>query len=230
MLTSGQKILIAAIIGTTLVLATALVVFGPMVANNISLPGEKTSETTCTAGALNPFKKNVKIPVDGRNPYAEYNVCGQDGKWHYAGTASTEPAAPETTASTPVVEAAPATCPTEREFEELYGVRADIEREEACTFHWRGDPMTITPEKMCANGWICTNGMASWGGTRQTIVFTGDDNLHTSAIFSATWRLVGEFPAGDAVYDSCAFLAKVQAEGRNSDPQWTAVAGNFSCP
>ena len=127
--------------------------------------------------------------------------------------------------SAPVVIAA--TCPTEREFEQLVGVRADIVREEPCAFHWRGDPEITTAEHACPDGWSCTIGIAD---PRQTYQYSGDDNLPAMQIFAETWRLVNSYPAGDTVYNDCAMLAKVQHEGQISDPQWTAIAGNFNCP
>jgi hypothetical protein len=120
-------------------------------------------------------------------------------------------------------------CPTEGQFNSQFGVVADVVRTENCSFHWRGDPQTITPKQICPSGWICTVGMANWQGNRQTVVFVGDDSIAPAPIFAATWRLISLYPAGDAVSDSCTFLKKVQDEGRVSDPQWTVVAGNFTC-
>lgn len=115
-------------------------------------------------------------------------------------------------------------CPTEREFFELVGVHADIVGGENCAFHWRGDPLTITVNRPCPSGWICTLGISS-----QNYVYEGDDALQPLQIFAGTWRLVSKYAAGDAVYDSCTFLAKVQEEGRENDPKWAAKPGNFSC-
>lgn len=116
-------------------------------------------------------------------------------------------------------------CPTEAEFEVLVGVRADIDRTEPCTFHWRGDPKTLGATHPSPLGWISTLGVDS-----KNYVYIGDDGLAPLEIFSGTWRMVSIFPAGDAVYDKCAFLLKVQYEGQISSPQWTAEAGNFVCP
>lgn len=116
-------------------------------------------------------------------------------------------------------------CPTEAEFEALVGVRADIDRTEPCTFHWRGDPKTLGVTHPSPLGWISTLGVDS-----KNYVYIGDDGLAPLEIFSGTWRMVSIFPAGDAVYDKCAFLLKVQYEGQISSPQWTAEAGNFVCP
>ena len=117
-------------------------------------------------------------------------------------------------------------CPTEREFAELTGIRADIDPSEPCMFHWRGDPNTIVSNNACPSGWICTTGVAEnpW----QTYVVVGEDGI-SQEIFSITARFVAMYPGGDAVHNPCTFLAKVQEEGRNSDPQWTAKPWNFSC-
>lgn len=116
-------------------------------------------------------------------------------------------------------------CPTEREFEVLTGVRADIVREEPCAFHWRGDPQTITAIHPCPDGWSCT-----LGSDDQNYVYHGDNNLGQINIFAGTWRLVSMYPSNDALQNNCSFLEKVQNEGVISDPQWTAEAGNFTCP
>ncbi len=116
-------------------------------------------------------------------------------------------------------------CPTEAEFEVLVGVRADIDRTESCTFHWRGDPKTLSATHPSPLGWISTLGVNG-----KNYVYIGDDSLAPLEIFSGTWRMVSIFPAGDAVYDKCTFLLKVQHEGQISSPQWTAEAGNFVCP
>lgn len=115
-------------------------------------------------------------------------------------------------------------CPTEREFKELTGVSADIDRTEYCSFHWRGDPHTILVEKPCPEGWSCTLGING-----QTYLYRGDKELGSLSIFSGTWRLVALYPKGDAVHDSCAFLGKVQREGAISDPPWTVMDGNLNC-
>lgn len=119
-----------------------------------------------------------------------------------------------------------ASCPTEKEFEQQFGVRADLVRTEPCAFHWRGDPDTITVNHPCPDGWSCTIGIAD---PRQTYQYKGDDSLQPMTIFAATWRLTGQYPVTDVVHDNCAMLAKVQHEGQISDPQWTALAGNFTC-
>lgn len=116
-------------------------------------------------------------------------------------------------------------CPTEREFEVLTGVRADIVREEPCAFHWRGDPQTITAIHPCPDGWSCT-----LGSDDQNYVYHGDNNLGQINIFAGTWRLVSMYPSNDALQNNCSFLEKVRNEGVISDPQWTAEAGNFTCP
>lgn len=138
-------------------------------------------------------------------------------------TATTEPAVAPAAKMADV-------CPTEREFFELTGVRADVVSSEPCAFHWRGDPLSVVPRQICPQGWICTVGVTDWqGGGKQTIVMVGDD-IPSVSIFAATWRLTGLYPAGDAVHNKCVFLAKVQGEGRISDPTWTALPGNFTCP
>lgn len=119
-----------------------------------------------------------------------------------------------------------AACPTEREFQQLTGVTADIVRKERCAFHWRGDPQTISAIHPCPFGWSCTLGVEA---PRQTFVYVGDDNLQSLQIFAGTWYLIGKYPVGDAVYTDCGFLEKVRAEGRISDPTWTAFPGNFTC-
>ncbi len=114
-------------------------------------------------------------------------------------------------------------CITEAEFEALVGVRADIDRTEPCAFHWRGDPATISVAHPCPDGWICT-----LGSNDKNYVYSGVDSLPSLEIFSGTWRKVITYPAGDAVYNHCDFLAKVQHEGAISNPTWTAEAGNFN--
>lgn len=116
-------------------------------------------------------------------------------------------------------------CPTEKEFEDLVGVRADVVGTEYCAFHWRGDPATLRVENPCPPGWICTLGVSS-----KNFVYEGSNDLSPLEIFAGTWRLVSAYAEGDAVHDPCTFLRKVQHEGEISDPAWSAVAGNFSCP
>lgn len=137
-------------------------------------------------------------------------------------TATLKPATP---ANTAVASTVSTVCPTERQFAELVGVIADIDRTEPCAFHWRGDPLSISVKNPCPLGWICTLGISD-----KNIVYVGDNALSAVKIFAGTWRLVFQYPSGDTVYNKCQFLEKVQHEGSISDPVWTASAGNFICP
>ena len=139
-----------------------------------------------------------------------------------AAAKATEMPTPALTKATPKPTAT-ITCPTEREFAELTGVVADRLEEELCAFHWRGDPLTITPPNACPEGWACELGVAGEGN----ILYYGGSP--TMPIYAGTWRLAALYPAEDPVRDPCSFLAKSQEHGRNADPPWTISAGNFSC-
>ena len=124
----------------------------------------------------------------------------------------------------PTITVAPSvTCPTEAEFTKLTGVIADRVPTEACSFHWRGDPRSITPKDSCPEGWSCQLGVVNQGN----ILYYGGSP--TVEIYAATWRLVNAYPANDPVRNQCLFLAKSQEEGRKATPQWNITAGNFTC-
>lgn len=133
-----------------------------------------------------------------------------------APTPTAPPAAPDAVLPTP--------CPTEAEFAALTGVVADIVPTEPCAFHWRGDPLAVTPKDACPHGWSCQLGIVGKGNV---LYYGGSPSV---TIYAGTWRRVESYPSNDAVRDPCRFLAKSQEEGRNSTPTWTIQAGNFSCP
>lgn len=132
------------------------------------------------------------------------------------------PAQPQLVQPLPAVSAA---CPTEKEFEALTGVRADIVRTEPCLFHWRGDPQQIDATHPCPSGWSCT-----LGSNGKNYQYNGDDKLAAMPIFAGSWRLLSQYAANDPVQNNCNFVQKVQVEGQISDPQWTVAPGNFTCP
>lgn len=140
-----------------------------------------------------------------------------------AATLTTAPSRP-----TPTPTAAEFLC-TEAEFEGVFGFWADQIGEEACAFHWWdwNNPMLI--HKPCPTGWLCTIGVVENDGTRTTYVYVGDESVPPLKIYGATWRWVAAYPETDEVHSPCAFLKKVQEEGRNSDPPWEARPANFSC-
>ncbi len=116
-----------------------------------------------------------------------------------------------------------AACPKEAQFAELTGVIADKVGEEPCAFHWRGDPLVITPINACPEGWSCQLGVSGQGNI---LYYGGSPNV---TIYAATWRLVAAYPENDPVHNPCAFLLKSQQEGSNAVPRWTINPGNFSC-
>lgn len=196
-----MKKLLFLTITITIVIALALTACGPK-----SEDATPTPNWQATVVALQQLRTATPTPFQPSSPTPKI--------------ISPTPSAPNTSTTE-------TRCPTEKEFQELTGIRADRDYSEACMFHWRGDPLTITSTNACPSGWICTTGVAEnpW----QTYVVIGEDGIRQT-IFSITARLIDSYPDSDAVHDACTFLRKVQNEGQSSDPQWTAKPWNFSCP
>lgn len=178
-----------------------------------------TNVTTAACGLMNGYVTpvvNVNVQVPQPEPVVNVVVPTP--------LPTPTPAAPVAYEPAPADVPAVSTCPTEAEFAQLTGVVADKVGTEPCAFHWRGDPLAITPAKSCPQGWSCQLGVV---GTGNVLYYGGNPAV---SIYAGTWRLVELYPSTDAVRNPCRFLAKSQEEGRAASPQWTITAGNFSCP
>lgn len=132
-----------------------------------------------------------------------------------------EPAPTATVTAEPTV-----TCPTESEFFNLTGVRADRIETEPCAFHWRGDPLTIPSTNVCPEGWACELGIAGRGNFLYYGGYGADGYVE---IYAGTWRFTPAYPKGDQIHDPCSFLTKSKEHGQRADPPWDIQPGNFEC-
>ena len=99
----------------------------------------------------------------------------------------------------------------------------DVQRiqSEYAAFVWRGAPSVANariPPGMIATVHTTTDGVQVCIGEGQMLKIT-----------AGTFRVIKEYPDGDAVYNPCQLLAKEQEFASRERPSYTVSARNFSC-